>query len=664
MNDLTVNELPIEIDNSQVRILVMDDEQGILDLLAYELGSRGFVIETAHNGEEGLAKAGTGRFNLVISDVKMPKLSGVEALESIKAIDPTIEVIMTTGFGSIDMAVECMKKGAYDFVSKPYNLDELYSRIEKALEKQRLSSELTSLKELNRLKSEFLANTSHELRTPMNAIIGYTSLILDKVYGEINGKQETALRRISSNAGNLLQLINNILDISKLSAGRISLFIEDFNLEDLMQEIIGMMESLIHEKNIYLTVEPFPNITLSTDKTRLKQVIINLVGNAIKFTHTGGVTVRITPFAAATDGAPVRNPDTSALAKDSVRIEVIDTGIGIKPEAISTLFEEFRQGDASTTREYGGTGLGLSIAKKLTELMDGTITLTSEFGKGTTFTVEFPHRIKNLKPESIVTVPGDIAPITPDSKVVLVVDDDPEVHNIIRDSLLGTEFTFVGAINGDDGIALAKQLKPFAITLDILMPHRDGWSVLQALKDDPETWSLPVIILSHMDNKTLGFSMGITDYILKPFERRTLVEKLNKLDAMKNKKILIVDDDRELNLVIQMLLTNAGYQVITAYGGEEALLCIERDRPDIMLLDLMMPEVSGFDVIEEMRRVPGNETIRIIVMTAKTLTQQEISYLNTHSEIIVEKGTKNIKEILSALKGRIDSPDAARRPAP
>lgn len=643
------------------RILIIDDEQGILDLLAFELGARGYFIDIAHNGIEGLEKVKNGAFNLVISDMKMPKLSGIEALEEIKHIDPTIEVIVTTGFGSIDMAVECMKKGAYDFVSKPYNLDELNSRIEKALEKQRMSTELISLKELNRLKSEFLARTSHELRTPMNAIIGYTSLILDKIYGELNPQQETALRRVSANAGNLLQIINNILDISKLSAGTISLNMEDVNLKDLFRELIDETGPLAHEKNLHLIVAPFPDMVMSTDRGRLKQVLNNLISNAIKFTQTGAVTIGATLFSPADSTAA---PGGVALPKDSVRIEVADTGIGIRPEDQESIFEEFSLGSPVKNVNHSGTGLGLAIVKKMTELMNGSISLFSEPGKGSTFTLEFTHRVKTITPAASVPtdVPGEAQPGA--AKMVLVIDDDPEVLSIVKDSLISTEFSFIGALNGDDGLALAKRHKPLAIALDIHMPYRDGWSVLQALKNDPETWAIPVIILSHIDNNTLGFSLGVTDYVIKPFDRKTLMDKLTRLDAMKDKKILVVDDDRELNLVIQMLLTNAGYQISSAYGGAEALLRIERDHPDIVLLDLMMPEVSGFDVIERMRTMEGAGNIRVIVMTAKTLTSDEIAFLNTRSEIIIEKSTRSIKEILSNLKNRIEAPYFETRPTP
>lgn len=636
----------------KARILVMDDEQGILDLLTYELGSHGYSVDKAHNGLEGIEKIKKEKYNIVISDVKMPKLGGLDALVAIKEIDPNVEVIMTTGFGTIDMAVECMKKGAYDFVSKPYNLDELCSRINKALEKQNLTSELISLKELHRLKSEFLANTSHELRTPMNAIVGYTNLLLDGIYGQLTEKQATALRRIDVGANNLLQLINNILDVSKLSAGKINLFLEDFSFNELLSDVTGMMDALAREKNISLKLVTLdkPKSVIS-DKTRIKQILINLIGNAIKFTNTGTVTV----------SARILGPQSSKNDFESVLIEVKDTGIGIKPEYMNIIFEEFRQGDASTTREYGGTGLGLTIAKKLTELMGGKITVTSKIDEGSVFTVILPlkARLPKTTIESMASLaPARQQPVDDGKKIVLVIDDSPEAHKLLKDSLTGSEFRMVGALSGDEGIALAKQLKPFAITLDILMPYRDGWSVLQELKSDPATSAIPVVIISVIDNKTLGFSLGVADYLLKPFERKTLIERLDKLRIAKNQKILIVDNDIELNTVMKMLLTNAGYNVSSVLSGQEALDTLAKDKPDIMLLDLMMPGVSGFDVLEAIHKNPALSAIRVIIMTAKSLTKNELEELNKHAEGILEKGTKNIREILSDIKRQLGMPDA------
>ncbi len=641
----------IPAESGQIRILCMDDEQGILDLLTFELTSHGYQVVTAHDGEEGIEKFKESKFNIVISDIKMPKLSGLDVLPVLKNIDPNIEVIMTTGFGTIDMAVESIKNGAYDFISKPYNLDELYSRIEKALEKQKLSSEIVSLKELHRLKSEFLANTSHELRTPMNAIIGYTSLLMDGIYGTLTEKQQSVLKRVGTNANNLLHLINNILDISKLTAGKITLYVEEFKLHDAITEVSDAMESLAREKNISLKVNDFPdNIIMTGDRTRLKQVMINLLGNAIKFTSAGGVTLNVECKQLFETPGNEKNRDISQIC-----ISVADTGIGIKPEFLETIFEEFRQGDASTTREYGGTGLGLTIVKKLAELMGGFVSVTSEVGKGSVFSITLPCRstdVSALDP----AMPGELQSAVLDAhkKIILSIDDDPEVHRILKDTLAQTEYTLVSALNSDEGISMAKQLRPFAITLDILMPHRDGWSTLQSLKNDEDTMHIPVIILSVMENKALGFSLGSADYISKPFERKTLIERLGKLSNASNRKVMILDDDKEFNNIMRTLLQNAGYRITSIDNGSTALELIKADRPDFVILDLMMPKMSGFEFLQKLQEIPGNEEIRVIIMTAKTLTDQEASDLGKRAEVIITKGSKNLRDILNEIKRQFE----------
>ena len=373
--DLTMSETPM---NHQARrILIVDDELGLRDMLAFGLSDRGYHVVPAASGEEALEKANHENFELVVCDLMMPGIGGVEVLKAIKAIQPDTEIIMATGYATLETAIESMKQGAFDYIAKPYGLDQLCMILEKALERQRLKAQVGKLQELNRLKSEFLANMSHELRTPMNAIIGYTSLILDKTYGEITPKQENGLKRIETNSRNLLQLINNILDLSKLNAGRMQLFKETCYLKEITDEVLQTMECLAGERHLTLSADVPDTLTLETDKTKFKQVLINLIGNAIKFTHEGGISIK-----AETLRAPAR-----------LRLYVKDTGIGIKPEDIPLLFEEFKQLDASSTREYGGTGLGLAISKKMVELMGGSISVSSANGLGSTFTVTVPAEL-------------------------------------------------------------------------------------------------------------------------------------------------------------------------------------------------------------------------------------------------------------------------------
>ena len=512
------------------KILVIDDEQGFRDLVSLELDSRGFQVKTASNGEEGVEQAKKQEFDVVVSDLTMPKMNGLDTLSALKEIQPKLEVIMITGYATLESAVECMRRGAYDYITKPFQIEDLIRLIERANEKHQLNKQVVKLQELNRMKSEFLANMSHELRTPLNSIIGYTSLTLDKVYGELSEKQALVLRRVKLSAKNLLELINNILDLSKLNSGKMSLCNEEFKLSDTIQDVVETMDSLAQEKTLKLINKVQGEIWIRTDKTKLKQIFINLVGNSIKFTKKGEISI-----------ADKFLPD-----QKTVEIKVHDTGIGISPKDIPYLFDEFRQVDGSSTREFGGTGLGLSITKRLVGILGGSIHVESTLGVGSTFTVKLPtnhdsEREKLLNP----IVPKDLD--AEKGKTILAIDDDPDVLRLLKDSVKETGYRFIGASNGAEGLALARKFRPHVITLDILMPHQDGWSVLQSIKNDFDLKSIPIIIISFMENKALGYSLGIDDYIVKPFEPFQIKEKLKILEqGRKSRKILVVDDDESI----------------------------------------------------------------------------------------------------------------------
>jgi DNA-binding response OmpR family regulator len=625
------------VTNGAQRVLVIDDEAGLRDMLVFGLTDRGYHVVPVPSGEEGIEKARHENFDLMVCDIMMPGKSGVEVLKEIKTIQPDIEVVMATGYATLETAVESMKQGAFDYIPKPYGLDQLCVIFEKALERRGLKAQVGKLQEMNRMKSEFLANMSHELRTPMNAIIGYTSLILDRTYGEITPKQEQGLKRVETNSRNLLQLINNILDLSKLNAGRMQLFKESCRLKEVTDEVLETMECLARERKLTLSAEVPESLTFETDKTKLKQVLINLVGNSVKFTHEGGVTIK---------AEALQTPDR-------VRLYVQDTGIGIKDEDLPLLFEEFKQLDASPTREYGGTGLGLAICKKIVELMGGTIQAKSVQGVGTTFTVTLPVELKVAVEE--VKPPSPTLEARKGQKVILSIDDDPEVLTLLGDSLKGTGYTFLGAQSGQEGLALARQVKPHAITLDIMMPHMDGWAVLQIIKNDPELRSIPVFIVSIMENKALGFSLGVTDYIVKPFDRKELLSKLKACEKGAPNKVLVVDDDSSMTGLLAGALKQEGYAVNIASDGREALKELAQNKPDILFLDLMMPNMSGFDVLQAIDKDPKLQGTRVFVMTAKHLTPQETHYLEERVEMIVQKGSRNLTDILSMLKDKLNA---------
>ncbi len=625
------------VNNGVYKVLIIDDEIGLRDMLVFGLTDRGYHVVPAASGEEGVEKSKHENFDLMVCDIMMPDKGGVEVLKEVKMIQPDIEVIMATGYATLETAVESMKEGAFDYIPKPFGLDQLCVIFEKALERRRLKAQVGKLQVLNRLKSEFLASMSHELRTPMNAIIGYTSLILDRTYGELTPKQENGLKRIETNSRNLLQLINNILDLSKLNAGRMPLFKETCQLKELTDEVLQTMDCLARERKLTLSAEVPETLSLETDKTKLKQVLINLVGNAIKFSHEGNISIKAEMLA-----DPAR-----------LRLFVQDTGIGIKEEDIPLLFEEFKQLDASPTREYGGTGLGLAICKKIVELMGGTIQVKSSLKTGSTFIVTLPVEMKLTEEEIRPLAPALEAKVG--QKVILSIDDDPEVLTLLADSLQGTGYSFLGAQSGHEGLAMARQVRPHAITLDIMMPHMDGWSVLQVLKNDPELRSIPVFIVSIMENKALGFSLGVTDYIVKPFDRKDLLSKLNACEKGAPKKVLVVDDDSSMTSLLAAALKQEGYDVEIAEDGAAALTELTLNKPDILFLDLMMPGTSGFDVLEAIDKNPQLRGLRVFVMTAKHLTPQETHYLEQRVEMIVQKGSRDLHEILSLLKDKLNA---------
>jgi len=622
------------------KVLIIDDEPGLRDMLIFGLQKRGYQVVCAANGDEALARIRADSFDLAICDIMMPGQNGVEVLQTLKELQPNLEVIMATGYATLETAVQSMKGGAFDYITKPYSLAHLCAIFEKALEHRRLTDKVNYLEELNRLKSDFMATMSHELRTPMASVLGYISLILQKVYGQVPAAQEKALLRAEINARNLLQLINNILDLSKLSADRMALFPEIFSVQELVLEVVEAIEPLAIAKKLALDVDIPESLWLNTDKTKFKQILINLVGNAIKFTKNGRVTIAITPMA------------DPAFIETSVK----DTGIGIGADDIPQLFREFKQLDSSTTREFGGTGLGLAITKRLCELMGGKVRVESELGVGSRFILDLPVRVPPPIPMPVQATsasPSEPAPVNSSEQVILAIDDDPDILRVLADSLRDTGFRIVGASSGEEGIALARKMRPHLITLDIMMPHMDGWSVLQVLKNDPMLRSIPVYIVSIVDNKALAFSLGVAGYIMKPFRRDNLLKQLALVPRTKVQQVLVVDDDPAVRDLFLETLTVEGYDVQAVGSGEEATARMNQLRPDILFLDLALPGISGFDVLQSIEEHPSPEKTLVFVMTEKDLTDVQQTFLKTRAQMILQKNHTNIKEIVKKLKERL-----------
>ncbi len=637
-----------------------------------------------------------------------------------------------------------------------------------------LSGMNMELTELNRkllradkLKSEFLANMSHELRTPLNSIIGFSEVLMSRSFGDLTPQQEEFLHDIHSAGRHLLELINEILDLSKIEAGRMDLHIQVFDIEENVREVQEIVKPLYTKKGLSFSVDIPNNIPkIKGDVLRVKQVLYNLMSNAIKFTPSYGL-VRVT-------ARPV---------KDMVRIDVIDTGIGIKKSEYETIFREFTQLDMSVSREHEGTGLGLPLAKKLVELHGGRIWFKSVVGAGSTFSftvpaatpvgpmeeiqpapepepepvpepipvpevpkeiakpvynfadeaaeagpvargtveeppalsfdkptqirrprptgpppkaskprpapkaeprkprpkaVEKPVKGSKPAPKPVKTMPqGPVArggtpldqaigrpvgipepapvlskPTTQRSKV-LVIDDSEETRHLMQTILEDEGYDVIMAIDGESGIRKAKQLEPFAILLDILLPDINGWNVLKRLKSMPETNEIPIIIISVLENTSKGISMGAIDFFVKPIEKDKLLDRLKKISIKPVEgpmRVLVVDDQPQAVKLVSTILEKEGYSVLKAYGGVEGLDMVRKERPDLVILDLIMPDMSGIEVLTELKKDPTTRDVPVMILTAKHLSRREVEEMRENVLSITKKEDFSKDKLLKELE--------------
>ena len=500
----------------------------------------------------------------------------------------------------------------------------------------------------NLAKSQFLANMSHELRTPLNAIIGYSEILIEEAREEAieaglspeEMDSITDLSKIHDAGKHLLGLINDVLDISKIEAGKMDIYNETFSINEMLEEVLSTIQPLIDKKNNTLNVNIADNLgTLFTDLTKLRQMLLNLLSNASKFTQQGQINLNI--------NTEVREGIVWIL------FNVSDTGIGMTAEQQSKLFEAFTQADNSTTRKYGGTGLGLTITKRFAEMMGGTVTVTSELGKGSTFTLHLP--IKTELSLSTANSTSDIIrgdPTTIQETTILVIDDDPMVHQLLRKKTDKLGYQMITATSGQKGLQLAHQYHPSAILLDIVMPEMDGWDVLSVLKNDPELMAIPVIMLSLLEDKTLGYSLGATDYLVKPINHHRLMAVLNKyhLDAQTSAPVMVVEDDNSIREMMGRILKNAGWQVDLAENGCIALEHLQQNLPSLILLDLMMPEMDGFEFVSKLRQEPSYADIPVVVLTAKDITTEDRRRLHSGVETIFQKGACSQEKLLTEIE--------------
>lgn len=550
-----------------------------------------------------------------------------------------VHVLMTYYFIGFDDSIkilECLQRATIFFVVA-YVIGFISEKRVKA--EDGLATANKRLRMVSQAKSEFLANMSHELRTPLNSIIGFSEVLLEKTFGDLNEKQMRYASNIHTSGKHLLELINDILDLSKIEARKIELKYEKIPLKETLSECQTLVKSMASKKNISLEfeVEELP-FNISVDPVRFKQIMYNLLSNAIKFTPDGGIV--------NVDAKPVNG---------MLQISVKDTGVGIAKKHHEKIFEEFYQVDSSYSKKYEGTGLGLPLTKKLVELHGGKIWMESELEKGSTFSFTIPQRLEEGISEApaVEAIP---APVKEEGKpTILVVEDEKQASELLTIYLEEAGYQVICAFDGMEAIEKAKELKPSLITLDVILPKKGGFEVLQELKSLPETKDIPVIIISIVQNEELGLSLGAAAYLIKPIDKKELIHTLGDFSFTTKVKekpvnILVVDDNPKDVELLTSILEPEGFGIIKAYGGKEGIeLAIER-YPDAIILDLLMPDVSGFEVVHRLKGDPRAKDIPIFLYTIKDLSEEEKKSLNDHVISIMQKGKYSKEDLLQDIK--------------
>jgi signal transduction histidine kinase/DNA-binding response OmpR family regulator len=540
--------------------------------------------------------------------------------------------------------------------------------MEDVTERRRAEAEVAKAKEAaetaNRTKSLFLANMSHELRTPLNAILGFSEMLQEEAVERNLQDFDTDLQKISTAGKHLLGLINDILDLSKIEAGKMELHLEAFDVSSLIAEVATTIEMQVAKNGNTLEIKCAPNAgIMRADLSKVRQGLFNLISNAAKFTHDG--QIRVEAERQRMDGI------------DWILFRVSDTGIGLSSEQIVRLFQSFTQADASTTRKFGGTGLGLALTRRFCQMMSGDVTVHSVPGEGSVFTIKLPATVREIVADTVDSIDDrrDMPRSSSDAAVngpeglpavrtcVLVIDDDPMQRDLMHRYLRKEGFSVCTAAGGAQGLRLAHQLLPAAITLDVMMPDMDGWSVLSELKSDPLLCDIPVIMLTMVDDPERGFTLGASEYATKPVNRRRLSQILKKHTCPKPPcPVLVIDDDAPTRSLTRAMLEKEGWSVAEAENGIEALKSMEQNRPSLIFLDLMMPGMDGFEFASEVRRRPEWRSIPIVVVTARDLTDEDRRRLNGNVEKILQTRGDSRNSVLNQVRDVLADYNVSRVP--
>ena len=548
----------------------------------------------------------------------------------------------TTFWNSISLAPVFDPMGQLrNFVGVQTDVSETY-RIERVLTEAKEAAEETS-----RLKSSFLSTMSHELRTPMTSIKGYVELLLDGEVGDLTAEQRSFLGVVSANTDRLAMLINDVLDLSKIEAGRMEITPEAVDLARIVAQVGAELEPLAAAKGLAFGIDiPTRLPVIDADPLRIHQIILNLAANAVKFTDAGRVAVAV------------------HVVDDRIEVAVSDTGIGIAAESLAYIFDEFRQADDGVTRRFGGTGLGLSISSKLAKLHGGAITVTSVLGAGSTFTLHLPvvsvaNGVESraaLDAEGLVIAPSDLPPRQDANQpVVLLIEDDVASVAVIRHMVEVEGCRLVHAADGATGMRLAALLQPELVLLDIVLAaDLDGWQVLHGLRSLSATCDLPVVIVSALEDRQLAATLGATDYLVKPVVRAALSAALHRFKTCPPAEILIVDDDSDVRLLLARMLTDEGFQVRLAAGGKEALRENSHRLPNLIVLDLMMPNVDGFSVLAAVRAEPSTQDLPVLVVTAMDMSAADLAWLGQNTVELLTKSSLSTEVLLTQVRAALN----------
>ena len=514
---------------------------------------------------------------------------------------------------------------------------------EQRLAEARLEAAREAAESANRAKSQFIANMSHELRTPLSAVIGYSGMVAEEIEELGHTGLVEDVKKIEANARHLLGLINDVLDLSKIEAGRMTVEAVPFVVTDMIDEVMAAATPLAAKKNNRLVLALPPDLgslgslgSMHTDEVKVRQCLLNLIGNAAKFTENGTVTLR---------AARVSDGD-----EDWLSFSVEDTGIGMTPEQLTKLFGRFVQADESTTRQFGGTGLGLSITRAFCRKLGGDVTVDSVHGKGSTFTISLPARLG----EGAAEGDGDAqapqgAPARGD--IVLVVDDDSAARDLLTRFLQREGFAVKTARDGREGLALARQHRPKVVLLDVEMPDMDGWGMLQALRSDPALHETPVIMVSVLHERSVGFAMGANEYLTKPIDWGQLKRVMERFeDGGGGRRVLVVDDEPDARGWIGAMLSRDGWIADVAVNGRDALDKVDRAMPDLIVLDLMMPVMDGFAFLRALRARRDADRVHVVVLTAKEVTRAERADLERGADRVLQKGSLDLDELRAELR--------------